>query len=183
MKNSYVLLLPPNRPNAFTLIEILVVISIIAILASLAFPAVGGAMDSAKKTTAKNAAVQIANAVYAYELEYGKLPTNFTRVDSSLMKILTGSDTTNNSRGIVFMEASEWKKGKGGTNANGYCDPWSSSNAFAIAIDAGTSDSSNYDNKVGVSTNGSASGSYMISKKAAVWSVNTTNKYQVRSWE
>jgi len=174
---------PSKRPNAFTLIEILVVISIIAILASMAFPAVGGAMDSAKKAAAKNAAVQIANAVSAYELEYGKLPTNFTTVNSGLMNILTGSDTNNNTRSIVFMEASEWKKGKGGTNSSGYCDPWSQSNAFAIAIDAGTSDSSNYDNKVNVSTNGGSSGSYTINKKVAVWSVNTNSKYQVRSWE
>jgi prepilin-type N-terminal cleavage/methylation domain-containing protein len=58
-----------TRPQAFTLIELLVVISIIAILASLAFPAIGGAMDSARKTTAKNSAVQIANAVVAYETE------------------------------------------------------------------------------------------------------------------
>lgn len=170
-----------NRPNAFTLVEILVVISIIAILASLAFPAVGGAMDSAKKAAARNAAAQIANAVSAYDLEYGRLPTNFTAVDSSLMNILAGSDTTNNTRGIVFMEATEWKKGKGGTNANGYCDPWG--NVFAIAIDAGSSDATNYDNKVNVSTNGQASGTYTINKKVAVWTINTTNKYQIRSWE
>ena len=183
MKFQRALPFATNRSNAFTLIEILVVISIIAILASLAFPAVNGAMDSAKKAAAKNAAVQIVNAVSAYELEYGRLPTNFTTVNSGLMNILTGSDTSNNTRGIVFMEATEWKKGKGGTNANGYCDPWGNANVFAIAIDAGSSDSTNYDNKVNVSTNGSSSGSYTINKKVAVWSVSTISKYQVRSWE
>ena len=164
--------------SGFTLIELLVVISIIAILASLAFPAVGGAMDSAKKTTAKNAAVQIANAVVAYETEYGKLPSNASGlVNSAFMNILTGSDTANNPRAIVFLEATEWKKGKGGTNSDGYCDPWNSSNAFAIALDTG------YSNRVNVSTNGGSTGTYEIMKKVGVWNQNTNSKYQVRSWD
>ena len=164
--------------SAFTLIELLVVISIIAILASLAFPAVGGAMDSAKKTTAKNAAVQIANAVVAYETEYGKLPTNSDGlVNSAFMNILSAADSANNPRGIVFLEASEWKKGKGGTNSVGYCDPWDSTKAFALALDTG------YSNRVNVSTNGGASRTYQIMKKVGVWNQNTNSKYQVRSWE
>ena len=48
-----------RKSTAFTLVELLVVISIIAILAGLSFPAVSGAMDSAKKTQAKSNAVQI----------------------------------------------------------------------------------------------------------------------------
>jgi prepilin-type N-terminal cleavage/methylation domain-containing protein len=161
--------------SAFTLVELLVVISIIAILAGLSFPAVSGAMDSAKKTQAKSNAVQIATAVTAYEMEYGKLPAfTGTTVDKTLVDILT----TNNSRGIVFLEAPTWKKGKGGTNSSGdYCDPWSSTSAYAIALDT------DYDNKVSVSTNGGPSGSYEIMKKVGVWNQNTTNKYQVRSWE
>jgi prepilin-type N-terminal cleavage/methylation domain-containing protein len=167
-----------TRLQAFTLIELLIVISIIAILASLAFPAVNGALDSAKKTTAKNAAVQIANAVVAYETEYGKLPGNGTvTVDSAFMKILTANDSANNPRAIVFLEASDWKKGKGGTNSVGYCDPWDNTKAFAIALDTG------YSNRVNVSTNGSGSGSYQIMKKVGVWNQNTNTKYQVRSWE
>jgi len=168
-----------RKSTAFTLVELLVVISIIAILAGLSFPAVSGAMDSAKKTQAKSNAVQIAGAVSAYDMEYGKLPTNSAGlVNSAFMNILTGSDTANNSRGIVFLEAQAWRKGKGGTNSVGYCDPWDSTNLYAIALDT------DYDNKVSVSTNGGASGSYDIMKKVGVWSVYPTNsKYQVRSWD
>jgi prepilin-type N-terminal cleavage/methylation domain-containing protein len=167
-----------TRPQAFTLIELLVVISIIAILASLAFPAIGGAMDSAKKTTAKNAAVQIANAVVAYETEYGKLPTNSGGVvNDNFMKILTANDSTNNPRAIVFLEASAWKKGKGGTNDKGYCDPWTNGVAFSIALDT------DYNNRVDVSTNGSVSGSFTITKKVGVWNVSTNPKYRVNSWD
>lgn len=166
---------PKSKTSAaFTLVELLVVISIIAILAGLSFPAVSGAMDSAKKTQAKSNAVQIATAVTAYEMEYGKLPAfTGTTVDKTLVDILT----TNNSRGIVFLEAQAWKKGKGGTNSVGYCDPWDSTKPYAIALDT------DYDNKVAVSTNGGASGSELIMKKVGVWNQNTTNKYQVRSWE
>ena len=159
---------------AFTLVELLVVISIIAILAGLSFPAVSGAMDSAKKTQAKSNAVQIAAAVTAYEMEYGKLPT-FTgsTVDTNLVGILT----TNNSRGIVFLEAQAWKKGKGGTNSVGYCDPWDSTKPYAIALDT------DYDNQVGVSTNGLTATNSSIMKKVGVWNQNTNSKYQVRSWD
>ena len=163
-----------KKSAAFTLVELLVVISIIVILAGLSFPAVNGALDSAKKTHAKSNAVQIAAAVTAYDMEYGKLPTFAgTTVDQTLVGILT----TNNSRGIVFLEAPAWKKGKGGTNDKGYCDPWSSNTPYSIALDT------DYDNQVSVSTNGGASGSTSIMKKVGVWNVTTTNKYQVRSWD
>jgi prepilin-type N-terminal cleavage/methylation domain-containing protein len=167
-----------TRPQAFTLIELLVVISIIAILASLAFPAVNGALDSAKKTTAKNAAVQIANAVVAYETEYGRLPGNGTvTVTPAFMNILTGNDSANNSRAIVFLEASAWKKGKGGTNTSGYCDPWSSNTPYSIALDT------DYNNRVSVSTNGTPSGTFEIMKKVGVWNVSTNSRYRVNSWD
>lgn len=146
-----------KKSAAFTLVELLVVISIIVILAGLSFPAVNGAMDSAKKTQAKSNAVQIAAAVSAYEMEYGKLPTlTGTIVDQTLVGILT----TSNSRGIVFLEAQAWKKGKGGTNSVGYCDPWSSNTPYCIALDT------DYDNKINVSTNGGASGDATIMKKS-----------------
>jgi prepilin-type N-terminal cleavage/methylation domain-containing protein len=169
-----------TRPQAFTLIELLVVISIIAILASLAFPAVNGAMDSAKKTTAKNAAVQIANAVVAYETEYGRLPTNSgTTVGSTLMNALTAATTNNNSRAIVFLEAQAWKKGKGGTNANGdYQDPWGG--PYQILLD------DNYDNRMTNSfpkLSGSGTESLTLMKKVAIWNTNTSTKLLVRSWE
>jgi prepilin-type N-terminal cleavage/methylation domain-containing protein len=169
-----------TRPQAFTLIELLVVISIIAILASLAFPAIGGAMDSAKKTTAKNAAVQIANAVVAYETEYGRLPTNSGGiVNGDFMKILTANDSTNNARAIVFLEAQAWKKGKGGTNASGdYQDPWGGT--YQVLLDT------NYDNRM---TNdfpklsGSGTENLTLMKKVAVWNTNASTKLLVRSWE
>jgi prepilin-type N-terminal cleavage/methylation domain-containing protein len=168
-----------TRPQAFTLIELLVVISIIAILASLAFPAIGGAMDSAKKTTAKNAAVQIANAVVAYETEYGRLPQtawgtvptgdSSSGITGDLIKTLSGA-TNDNPRAIVFLETSAYKKGKGGTNSSAaYLDPWGGS--YSIALDY------NYDNTI------TAANSASLRKKVGVWNTNASSKLTVNSWD
>jgi prepilin-type N-terminal cleavage/methylation domain-containing protein len=184
MDDSHPMIYPTSRSQAqrlgFTLIELLVVISIIAILAGLAFPAVNGAMDSARKARAKSDVTQIATAVVAYETEYGVLPTiSGGNVDSTLIGTLSG----NNTRKLVFLETSAWKKGKGGTNSSGdFCDPWDSTNVYKIAVDSGSSDDANYDNKIKAGTN-----SEVIMKKVAVWNIPTgtaaekTRRY-VTSW-
>lgn len=165
--------------HGFTLIELLVVISIIAILASLAFPAVNGALDSARKARAKNDVVQIATAVVAFETEYGRLPTNASGtipVNNNFLNILTGVDAANNPRRIVFLELSEWKRGQGGTNSVGFCDPWGNTTPYQIVLDH------DYNNSVAAGTNGTN-----LMKKVAVWNVPTgsaserTRRY-VTSW-
>lgn len=145
--------------QAFTLIELLVVISIIAILASLAFPAVNGAIESARRARAGSDVAQIATAVVAYEVEYGKLPSyTGNSVDTTFLNMLGTNDTVNNPRKIVFLETSPWKKGKGGTNGSGFCDPWDETSVYQIALDT------DYNNEVTAGTNSS-----IITKKVAVW--------------
>lgn len=164
----------PVAPSGFTLIELLVVISIIAVLAGLALPAVNGAIDTARKARAKNDVTQIAAAVIAYEMEYGKLPaTSGSAVNSSILTILsTTNDTVNNPRGIIFLEVSPWKKGKGGTNSSGeFCDPWDETSVYQIALDT------DYNNQVTAGVN-----STNIIKKVAVWSTNSVTNRQVTSW-
>jgi len=100
--------------GAFTLVEILVVVSIIGLLAGLSIPAVGGALASARKAKATAMAQQIRTALVQFNTEYGYFPTNgmnngIGTTGSALALILTGdgsnSDATNaNPRRIAFLE-------------------------------------------------------------------------------
>lgn len=64
-----------QRGIAFTLVELLVVIGIIAILAGVIIAGVGSAIRFAKRTKANSQAVQIQTAVLNYYQEYGIYPT------------------------------------------------------------------------------------------------------------
>lgn len=168
-----------TKTRAFTLIELLVVISIIAVLAGLAMPAMSNALNSAKKTTAKNQVVQIVTAITAYETEYGRLP-NFTdtNLTAANISMLLSSDTSNNPRAIPFLEVSAWKPGKGGTNANGFCDPFASTNVYQVALDT------NYVNQITVPTNASGA-TATITKHVGIWSIPKVGKTNVliNSWD
>jgi prepilin-type N-terminal cleavage/methylation domain-containing protein len=63
-----------EHTSAFTLIEILVVMTLIAILVGIGVPAFTSVMEQARKTQAKNEEQQIIAAVNAYYTEYGKYP-------------------------------------------------------------------------------------------------------------
>ena len=67
---------PQSRSSAaaFTLVELLTVIAIIAILMGLLFPAIQIAKEQARKAQAKVDCEQICAAVKAYYTEYGKYP-------------------------------------------------------------------------------------------------------------
>jgi prepilin-type N-terminal cleavage/methylation domain-containing protein len=176
-----------KNPRAFTLIELLVVICIIAILVGLLIPAITGALNSAKKTTAKNQAVTIAGAISAYESEYGRLPSNgsSTNFGPALVNILcTSNDATNNPRGIVFLDAQAWRSGKGGTNANGFCDPFNANNPYSVAMDTtyagslpGMPSQSNSGGTITYTTT--------LTKDVGVWTVwtNGSRTYLIDSWE
>ena len=60
----------PSRQRAFTLIEMLVVIAIIAILASLLFPALRSALERGRRTACRNNIRQIGLAMIQYAADH-----------------------------------------------------------------------------------------------------------------
>jgi prepilin-type N-terminal cleavage/methylation domain-containing protein len=98
--------LPRNTSKteqAFTLIELLTVIAIIALLAGLLFPAMGMVKEMAKKTQSKNEVVQIVSAIKAYYTEYGKYPivTGGTPADITFTGSSAGTGT-GSSNAVLF---------------------------------------------------------------------------------
>ena len=91
-----------KKRNAFTLIELLIVISIIAVMAGLLMPAISTAQTRAKKMTSKNFMVQLATAIERYKADYGFYPEILTEKDrvnlgdgnnsENLIKSLTGKN-------------------------------------------------------------------------------------------
>jgi prepilin-type N-terminal cleavage/methylation domain-containing protein len=64
--------------SAFTLIEMIVVMLIIATLAALLMGGATSAFDRARRTQAKNDVIQITTAVNAFYTEYGRYPVTVT---------------------------------------------------------------------------------------------------------
>jgi type II secretion system protein G len=174
--------------RGFTLIELLIVIAIIGILMALLFPAVGSAIDAARRAQAKNDVTQIATAITAYETEYGRLPGSNSSesgapVDKTLVETLTAQNTNDNPRKITFIEINAWKKGKSGTNSSGvFLDPWGGQ--YYVALDY------NYDNTL--PSAGATNPVSNLRKKVAVWNdpsghTNATagqkTRRYVTSWE
>ena len=148
-----------ERDDAFTIIELLVVILIIAVLMGLAFPVYQGVQNSAKKTQAKNDLIQIVTAVNAFYTEYGKYPTTastdadatygLANTNRALFDELRAVTSALNTRQIVFLsppdarDATNPRAGiaaTGSASAGQYFDPWGAT--YVVRIDW------NYDNEV-----------------------------------
>lgn len=136
-----------RRKDGFTLVELLVVITIIAVLAAAGFAAGNAAIQKAKKVTALATIVGIEQAVNAFYTEYNSMPKSNMVSDVSVNTITAdGKDLVNvlvayketedpalNSRGIRFLSVKEGKAKKNGLIttgdspnqvSDGLYDPW-----------------------------------------------------------
>ena len=108
-----------SRRCGFTLVELLVVISIIAVLPSLGFTGFNMAIQKAKKTSAKAAMSSLVQACNDYYEDESQLPLNEGATadqerlsDNELMSILVGLDSAReeNSSGTKYFQ---FKKASG----------------------------------------------------------------------
>ncbi|HYR58447.1 MAG TPA: type II secretion system protein [Chthoniobacteraceae bacterium] len=163
---------------AFTLVELLTVIAIIAILMGLLFPAIGIVKEQARKVQAKTDVNNIVAAVKTYNTEYGKYPPvqdppvaggtddfvgdpaasatiNNNALFNTLRAIAKGVNLTNkfNPRQIVFFEGkrvADSTAPRAGF-ADGSTDPIVEGNFYdPWGKEYNVVIDSNYDNQIGV---------------------------------
>lgn len=154
---------PSFRRSAFTLVELLTVIAIIAILMALLFPVLSIVMDRARKADATAACMGTVTAVRAYHTDYGKYPSALATAPANLADVIVGdtvggaaagnenlfntlraiptgtnTDHALNARKVPFMEGRNARNStapKNGFAPNGaYYDPWGGQ--YCVALDA-----------------------------------------------
>jgi len=157
---------PKAKSSSFTLVELLVVISIIGLLAGLGLPAINGAIQAGKKAEVAAMAESIKTAVNAYYAEYSSYPPNSGTTDLVFLKLISTTNTDGgNTRGIAFLEVPPKF-----TNATlGLVTPsgfYKGQSNFFIKIDT---------DGAGVLTNTVGSSNYVVPSSVAVWVVDPKN--------
>jgi prepilin-type N-terminal cleavage/methylation domain-containing protein len=170
--------------RAFTLIEILVVMTLIAILVGIGVPAFTSVMEQARKTQAKNEEQQIVAAINAFYTDYGQYPLvtadttiNKTSTPSNsnlffTLRAVSGGVNLNNAvntRAIVFIQPPVSKDQnnprsgiKSSTTDSTWYDPWGS--PYNVMIDG------NYDNSLANPYTGDNPGGATLYLGVIVWS-------------
>lgn len=132
---------PHKQRQGFTLVELLVVVTILGILMSLAVSGAGAIRNQARSAQARNDCTGVATAIRAFYTDYSRYPVTVGKSDnapyeaqadpagnSEVIKALTASDATINPRAVVYYESKTAKPSNdswtGGVHDGGLFDPW-----------------------------------------------------------
>jgi prepilin-type N-terminal cleavage/methylation domain-containing protein len=161
--------------RAFSLTELLVVISIIGLLAGLSTLGITRAMEAGRKAKAKGDLMAIVSAVKAYKQEYGRWPcrtNDLSRNEFSswygppteeadgkiLFRILsgenvafTGENLPMNPKQIAFLEGAKRSTGRRDTSGGALVDPWGTQ--YSLKMDTDETGAVEYYNTSGSAEN------------------------------
>lgn len=190
---------PARRTNSgFTLVELLVVISIIVVLAAMSFGAANMAINKSKKLQTTTDARGLQSAVEAFQSEYSRLPEFGMQGDeaqsdgqsgSELLTILLGkeevTDDMQNKKQITFLNAKVnknkkkggliYSNGGSGATPEGLYDAWG--NPFYLKFD------DDYDQEI---TDPTEQGNIIRNKQVIVYSYGMDGKIgggdDIKTW-
>jgi len=157
-----------SHGRAFTLVELLVVISIIGLLAGLAVPAINGALKTAKKSEVSAMAHSIRTAILAWNSEYGTWPGTGSSFTTDAAFVTQMTTAAGNPRGIIFLEIpSKFLDNQSNlVTPTGYLQ--GSRPRFSVAVDTGNSGSV-------TATNGTPGTATNLITAVAVWAPDSSS--------